>query len=141
MILAKIVYGTTQIVTPMNQPSPGASDPLERRPLLRFARRAIGNWLERHQHPFSFWIHMIGIPMTVVGIGLLIVYPAEWPWGVGAFVLGYLLQFIGHLVEGNDMGEWAGINRLLGLPYVGISPRYVKEPTAAHAVRADGGRE
>lgn len=140
MIQAKIVYGTTQFVN-MNHQSPGTSDADSRRPLLRFARRAIGNWRERHQHPFSFWIHMIGIPMTVVGIGLLIAYPAQWYWGVGAFVLGYVLQFIGHLVEGNDMGEWAGIKRLLGLPYVGISPRYRKEPTAAHAVRADGARE
>jgi hypothetical protein len=110
----------------MNQELP-ASDPLDRRPLLRFARRALDNWLERHQHPFSFWIHLIGIPMTVVGIGLVCLYPAEWYWGVGAFVLGYLLQYIGHLVEGNDMGEWAGIKRMLGLPYVAISPRWQKK--------------
>ena len=65
---------------------------------------------------------MIGIPMTVVGIALLSFQP--WYWGVGAFVLGYLLQFIGHCVEGNDMGEWAGIKRLIGLPYVAVSPRW-----------------
>ena len=50
---------------------------------------------------------------------------------VGAFVLGYLLQYLGHCVEGNDLGEWAGIKRLVGLPYVGISPRAdlsVREP-------------
>jgi hypothetical protein len=39
-------------------------------------------------------------------------------------VLGYLLQWIGHLAEGNDLGEWAAIKRLLGLPYVGIAPRW-----------------
>lgn len=109
----------------MEQPQ----DSLQNRPLLRFARRAIGNWRERHQHPFSFWIHMIGIPMTVVGIVLVILYPGEWYWGAGAFVLGYLLQYIGHLVEGNDMGEWAGIKRMLGWPYVGIAPRYEKKPS------------
>jgi hypothetical protein len=27
-------------------------------------------------------------------------------------------------VEGNDVGEWAGIKRLLGLPYISISPRW-----------------
>lgn len=108
-------------VMAMNQ----THDPLQSRPLLRFARRAVYNWRERHQHPFSFWIHMIGIPMTVVGIALLFFVP--WYWGVGAFVLGYLLQFIGHCVEGNDMGEWAGIKRLFGLPYVAISPRWQKK--------------
>ena len=40
------------------------------------------------------------------------------------FVLGYVLQYLGHCVEGNDLGEWAGIKRLLGWPYVAISPRW-----------------
>ena len=42
----------------------------------------------------------------------------EWYWGVSAFVAGYVLQWIGHLVEGNDLGEWAAVKRMLGLPYV-----------------------
>jgi len=37
------------------------------------------------------------------------------------------LQYIGHLAEGNDLGEWAAIKRLLGLPYVGIAPRWNPE--------------
>ena len=47
---------------------------------------------------------------------------------VGGLVLGYFLQWLGHFVEGNDVGEWAGIKRLLGLPYVGISPRWRETP-------------
>jgi hypothetical protein len=95
--------------------------PRRRRPL----RRILGNWLERHRHPFNFWIHLLGIPLAVAGVVLLLVLPWEdWYWGVGAFVLGYLLQYVGHRVEGNDVGEWAGIKRLLGLPYVSISPRW-----------------
>src|SRR5438034_838180 len=91
----------------------------QRRPL----RRALRNWLQRHQHPVNFWIHLVGIPLAFAGIALLFVLPwAQWPWALAAFGGGYLLQFIGHLVEGNDMGEWAGIKRLLGLPYVGIAP-------------------
>jgi hypothetical protein len=27
-------------------------------------------------------------------------------------------------VEGNDVGEWAAVKRLFGLPYVSISPRW-----------------
>lgn len=91
-----------------------------RRPLLR----ALRNWRQRHQHPFNFAIHLVGIPLAVAGVVLLLALPWEqWYWGVGAFVLGYVLQFVGHCVEGNDLGEWAGIKRCLGLPYVGISPR------------------
>jgi hypothetical protein len=93
---------------------------LERKPL----RRALWHWLERHRHPFNFAIHLVGIPLTVIGVVLLFTWPwDEWYWGVGLFVFGYVLQFVGHLVEGNDMGEWAGIKRMLGLPYVAVAPR------------------
>jgi hypothetical protein len=78
--------------------------------------------MERHQHPFNFAIHMLGIPLAVVGVVLLFFPP--WYWGVGAIFLGYLLQYIGHAVEGNDVGEWALIKRLLGLPYIAVSPRW-----------------
>lgn len=96
----------------------------QRRPL----RRALYNWLERHQHPFNRGIHLLGIPLAVSGGVLLCWLPwDEWYWGVLAFVVGYFLQWIGHLVEGNDLGEWAALKRLLGLPYVSISPRFRKE--------------
>ncbi|HZZ81128.1 MAG TPA: DUF962 domain-containing protein [Gemmataceae bacterium] len=87
-------------------------------------RRALYHWLERHQHPFNRGIHMIGIPLALGGVVLIFAWWDEWYWGILAFVLGYVLQWIGHLVEGNDLGEWAGIKRLLGLPYVSISPRW-----------------
>jgi Protein of unknown function (DUF962) len=67
---------------------------------------------------------MLGIPIAVAGLVLLIVRWDEWYWGVGGLVLGYALQWLGHTVEGNDVGEWAGIKRLLGLPYVGIAPQW-----------------
>jgi hypothetical protein len=92
------------------------------RKLFDFASRARRNWLARHQHPFSFWIHMVGIPLAVAGIVLL--FLTDWYWGVGAIVCGYLLQWIGHRVEGNDVGELIPLKRLLGLPVVQIAPRY-----------------
>jgi hypothetical protein len=65
---------------------------------------------------------MIGIPLAVSGVVLLFIL--DWYWGISAIVVGYLLQWIGHRAEGNDVGEWAAIKRLLGLPYVGIAPRW-----------------
>jgi hypothetical protein len=100
------------------KPSKGG-DPLRRRPL----RRLLGNWRLRHQHPFNFGIHLLGIPLAVAGVALLFVADG-WPWGLGGIGLGYLLQYAGHKVEGNDVGEWAAVKRLLGLPYVSIAPRY-----------------
>jgi hypothetical protein len=106
-------------MTPTPTDAPAAERP--RRPVLRFLRRRLEGWRLRHQLPFNFWIHMIGIPMAVTGVVLLF---WDWRWGLAAFVLGYVLQWIGHRFEGNDLGEWAAIKRLLGLPYVGISPRW-----------------
>ena len=47
-----------------------------------------------------------------------------WWRPVGLVVLSYALQWVGHRVEGNDMGEWAGIKRLLGLPCAAVAPRW-----------------
>jgi hypothetical protein len=106
-----------------NNPSPPRSFP-----------RPIRNWVARHRHPFNFWIHMLGIPIAVAGLILLLVRWDLWYWGVAGLVVGYALQWLGHKVEGNDVGEWAGIKRLLGLPYVGISPRW-QELDAANQAR------
>jgi hypothetical protein len=47
----------------------------QRRPL----RRALYNWLERHQHPFNRGIHFLGIPLAVAGVILFFTLPwEEW---------------------------------------------------------------
>ena len=97
-------------------------DTENRKPIRHFLRRRLRNWRERHRLPFNFYIHLIGIPLAISGVGLLFFLP--WYWGVGAIGAGYLLQWIGHRAEGNDVGEWAAIKRLLGLPYTGIAPRW-----------------
>jgi hypothetical protein len=97
-----------------------------RRPLRRFLYNRAQGWRLRHQLPFNFWIHLAGIPLALV-VAPVLLFVAEWYWAAGAFVLGYLLQWIGHTAEGNDLGEWAAIKRLFGLPYVGIAPRWNPE--------------
>ncbi len=101
--------------------------PPAQRPVLAFVRRRLQGWRLRHQLPFNFYIHLIGIPLAVSSLPLLLLFPSAWYWALAAFVGGYLLQWIGHLAEGNDVGEWAAIKRLFGLPYVGISPRWNPE--------------
>lgn len=92
-------------------------------------KQAIENWMERHQHPVSFWLHMIGIPLAVGGLILGGVQLLQWRWDLwwrptALIALGYLLQWIGHRIEGNDVGEIILVKKLLGMPYVAISPRY-----------------
>ena len=89
----------------------------------------LNNWLLRHQHPVSFWLHMLGIPLTLAAVALALVQLADSRWGlwwrpVLLLVAGYLLQWIGHAIEGNDMGEIILIKKLLGRPYIAVSPRY-----------------
>ncbi|MCU0702910.1 MAG: DUF962 domain-containing protein [Fimbriiglobus sp.] len=96
------------------------------RKVLRFAGRARRNWLERHQHPVSFWLHMLGIPLALLAVPALFFFP--WSWCLAAFVCGYVLQWIGHKIEGNDVGEFIPIKRALGLPVVAVSPRYQASP-------------
>ena len=94
-------------------------------------RRILANWLERHQNPTSFWLHMVGIPMTVVGVGFWI-YGDFW-MGLALFVGGYVLQWIGHVIEGNDVGEIIPIKKMLGMPYVAVAPKYAKKAAETNA--------
>ena len=95
--------------------------PLARK-LLAFAGRARRNWLLRHQNGFNFAVHMVGIPLAFAGVPLL--FLADWYWGVAAIIGGYFLQWVGHRVEGNDVGELIPVKRMLGLPVVAIAPQY-----------------
>jgi hypothetical protein len=94
-------------------------------------RRLLGRWepgrrwLERHQLPFNLFLHLLGIPLAF--LGLVALCAGEWRVGLGGLTVGYLLQFVGHHSEGNDLGEWAALKRLLGRPCVLVSPRW-REP-------------
>jgi hypothetical protein len=74
---------------------------------------------------------MIGIPMTITAIFPLLinVYSLEmWGWASLLFWGGFALQFFGHIIEGNTMGELILFKKWLGKPYVAVSPRF--EPIA-----------
>lgn len=101
------------------------------RKLLALAARARRNWLARHQNAFNFWVHLLGIPLAVAGLPLL--FLTDWYWGIAALVVGYFLQWLGHRVEGNDVGEFIPLKKLLGLPYVAVAPRSAGGPAGITA--------
>jgi hypothetical protein len=77
---------------------------------------------------------MIGIPLAVGALALAAVQLYQWRWDLWwrpALLLagGYLLQWIGHRIEGNDVGEVILIKKWLGRPYVAVSLRY--QPAAS----------
>ncbi|MFO0840483.1 MAG: Mpo1-like protein [Phycisphaerae bacterium] len=97
---------------------------------MRKARPAwVQDWLDRHRSPLSFWLHIVGIPLVVAAVVTAGVQLHLWAWDawylpVLLFLIGYGLQALGHMHEGNDMGEIIVVKRWLGLPYVAVSPRY-----------------
>ncbi len=89
----------------------------------------LAGWLQRHRHPASLWLHLVGIPMVVAGVVVAVRRgiagpPATWWLPAALFVGGYVLQWLGHRIEGNDLGEIVLVKKLLGKPYVAISPKY-----------------
>jgi uncharacterized membrane protein YGL010W len=58
----------------------------------------IDEYADGHQHPMNRLTHSIGIPMIAVSILLI----PSWLWWVALtlFVIGWILQFVGHYFEG-----------------------------------------
>ncbi len=99
--------------------------------MIRRTPSWLANWLERHQSAVSFWLHAVGIPLTLLAVAVAIYQLLHGHWDLWwrpllLVVGGYLLQYVGHLHEGNDMGEVIVVKKLMGLPYVAVSPRYAR---------------
>ena len=92
-------------------------------------KKILASWFERHQHPLSLALHLVGIPLTIVALVLAGWQLVAGQWDLwwrpaGLLVLGYLLQWVGHLIEGNDMGEIILVKKKFHRPYIAVSPRY-----------------
>ena len=85
-------------------------------------KRFVDNYIERHMHPVNRVLHLIGVPLTFVVSVIFLV--REEPWlALACFVGGYILQFVGHAVEGNDAGEVVLVKKIAGKPYIEFGPR------------------
>lgn len=63
----------------------------------------IAEYSESHHHPINRLTHTIGIPM--IAISVLLIIPSFfvsglWRVTLALFVIGWILQFIGHYFEG-----------------------------------------
>jgi uncharacterized membrane protein YGL010W len=63
-------------------------------------------WIEEysrsHQHPVNRVCHLFGIPIIVLSLLLIpagIVFHGVWPFAAVLFLLGWALQFAGHVFE------------------------------------------
>ena len=58
----------------------------------------IENYTAKHQHPLNTLTHSIGIPLILISLPLFLF---SWRWALALFLFGWLLQFVGHAIEGN----------------------------------------
>lgn len=59
----------------------------------------IQNYKAKHQHPLNKLTHSIGIPLIVLSLP---VFFFNWRWALAMFIVGWILQFVGHAIEGNQ---------------------------------------
>ena len=59
----------------------------------------ISNYKAKHQHPVNRFLHTIGIPTIIVSYPLFFF---NWRWALALFIGGWILQFVGHAIEGNQ---------------------------------------
>ena len=59
----------------------------------------IENYKAKHRHPVNKWMHSIGIPMIAISVPLFFF---NWRWALGVLIAGWILQFAGHAIEGNQ---------------------------------------
>ena len=59
----------------------------------------IEHYKAKHRHPVNRWMHSIGIPLIAISVPLFFF---NWRWALGLFIFGWILQFVGHAIEGNQ---------------------------------------
>src|SRR5262249_37871657 len=59
----------------------------------------VDSYKSKHRHPLNRLSHTIGIPLIVLSLLLLF---WSWRWAVGLFIVGWIFQFVGHAIEGNQ---------------------------------------
>jgi uncharacterized membrane protein YGL010W len=72
-----------------------------------FAGKSWDEWVaqyaQSHQHPVNRLCHTVGIPLIALSVLLFFVavfVPGLWTIALAGFVVGWVLQFVGHAVEG-----------------------------------------
>jgi len=67
------------------------------------AKEFVIDYCQRHAHPLNAALHVVGVP--AVFFGIYQIFSGHPCLGVGNFVFGYFLQYLGHKIQGNEVGE------------------------------------
>jgi hypothetical protein len=69
------------------------------------------NYMSQHTHPANRALHLVGVPLAPWG-GIYLLTRGQFGVAVVAFGAGYGLQYLGHRIEGNQMGDWKLVKAL-----------------------------
>jgi hypothetical protein len=61
------------------------------------------DYCQRHAHPVNAVLHILGVPAAFYGFYLLLT--GQFLSALVLIVVGYLLQYLGHQAQGNEVGE------------------------------------
>jgi hypothetical protein len=87
----------------------GSACPFTNNPLVAF----LIDYGQRHKHPDNAALHIFGVPAAFYGLFELVC--GRSPIRGGALLLlGYLLQYLGHRAQGNEVGEVTLIKLMYG---------------------------
>ena len=65
----------------------------------------VRDYAARHRHPASRALHLVGVPLAPF-LFLYLLIQGQFGLAGAAFAAGYSLQWLGHTIEGNEVGEW-----------------------------------
>jgi len=85
-------------------------------------KQFLDRWLGRHATGPNRILHAVGIPATIVAVVAL--FGHLWLWAAVCFVGGYLLQTIGHYLEGTAVGELLLLKKIV-FPTGGFVKRFL----------------
>jgi hypothetical protein len=71
----------------------------------------VRDYMSRHRNPWSRALHLVGVPTAPIYSTYLLLRGRFRKAGK-AFVVGYSLQWLGHRIEGNEVGEWILVKKL-----------------------------
>jgi hypothetical protein len=71
---------------------------------MRLVRNYFVDYFSRHTNNWNRALHVIGVPLAPF-LFLYLVVRGQFYQALVAFVVGYFLQWVGHTIEGNEVGE------------------------------------
>jgi hypothetical protein len=72
---------------------------------VKWVRSFVDDYCSRHRDPWCRLLHLVGVPLAPF-LCLYLLFRGEFPAAGVAFTIGYGLQWLGHRIEGSEVGEW-----------------------------------